>query len=297
MNRGIVAMMAKSLVNRSAFLTVVFMFAASVAFASKASELLEQKAKLEAENKSLIQEKAALTAENKRLAQEVDELKNGESRLIGIIRNTYGARDYKTTKATIETLKAKHPETQYIVECNKMLQVIAEWDKEQEKIRLENMSKLGIWTVKYYGDNFGNPTKEGYVTTTRPIKGRFSNSATTNSDLDVVLLIDTNRIGIQLWEYGSSLQKATVGYTDTYTIQVQDDNGKVCELKGTNASDMVLVHGRGVLHNMLKKNKTLKFYMVKKGGLGGNESTYNFNIDDASYYVNAVGMLTDDIGD
>lgn len=90
----------------------------------------------------------------------MDELKNGESRLIGIIRNSYAAKDYKTTSATIETLKAKHPETQYIAECGK-------------------------------------------------------------------------------WELGCNLQKAFTGKTDTYTIQVQGDNGYVFNFTGVNTSDRV----------------------------------------------------------
>lgn len=171
-----------------------------------------------------------------------------------------------------------------------MLSAIGEWKQEQERIRLENMSKLGIWTVRYYVDNFGNLTKKGYITTAKPISGRFSNSATTDSKLNVGLLIDTNNVCIQLYEYGDQLQKVPTGKTDTYTIQVQGDNGYVFNFTGVNTSDGVELDGVGVLHNMLIKSKALKFYMVEAGSYG---STYNFNIDDTSYYENAIRMLTE----
>ena len=52
----------------------------------------------------------------------------------------------------------------------------------------KDKGEYGIWKVSYYVDDFGEPTKEGYVFTS--CTGKFSNSATTNSELGVKFIID-----------------------------------------------------------------------------------------------------------
>ena len=51
----------------------------------------------------------------------------------------------------------------------------------------------GIWQFTYYVDEFRMPTDQGYIRNAEPIEGIFSNSATTDSKLDVVILLDEHQ--------------------------------------------------------------------------------------------------------
>ncbi len=96
-----------------------------------------------------------------------------------------------------------------------------------------NPDDYGMWEIKYYIDDFQNPTDEGYVTNTYWITGTFSNSATTNSKLNVSLVIDKEFAAIKLYEYGDNLVKnASSSSTDVYDIKMQDDAGEVISFRG-----------------------------------------------------------------
>ena len=143
--------------------------------------------KLQQENESLKQQINTLN-------MQIDELKNGESRLVGLIDNAYKSEDYQSAKIYIENLKKTHPESTKIDYYNKLLVTISQKEKEiqlkkeaaeKERIRLENLNNTGMWEIRHYVDRFGEPTKEGYITNKSLIEGKFSNSATSNSDLNV----------------------------------------------------------------------------------------------------------------
>jgi hypothetical protein len=59
----------------------------------------------------------------------------------------------------------------------------------------------GVWTIRYYVDQFNQPTDENYIVNDEAFVGVFSNSATTNSTLLVLILVDDD-IAIVLFEYG-----------------------------------------------------------------------------------------------
>lgn len=56
------------------------------------------------------------------------------------------------------------------------------------------------WEFRHYVDEFNEPTDKWYVTTTTT--GTFSNTATTNSEVTAVMIIDEQNIAIMLNEYG-----------------------------------------------------------------------------------------------
>jgi hypothetical protein len=64
-----------------------------------------------------------------------------------------------------------------------------------------------IWEKTYYVDDFKQPTDEWYIRTKKRMTGTFSNSATTNSDLEVSVLIDDESIAFMLYCYGWSQEK------------------------------------------------------------------------------------------
>ena len=61
---------------------------------------------------------------------------------------------------------------------------------------------------KYFVDQFGDPTDSMYLT--KVCTGVFSNSATTNSELKVGIIISENEIGIGLFEYGNHIVKDNI---------------------------------------------------------------------------------------
>ena len=68
------------------------------------------------------------------------------------------------------------------------------------------------WELKYYVDEFKEPTEEWYITNSEPFWGEFSNTATEGSEVTVNLLIDQEVLSIVLYEYGKySLQGTTQG--------------------------------------------------------------------------------------
>jgi hypothetical protein len=79
--------------------------------------------------------------------------------------------------------------------------------------------------LKYFVDEFGDATKDAYLNAI--VKGLFSNSATTDSDLYVSVLISKYEISLGLFEYGSSLVKGN-SYTN-YMVKMKLPNGEVIE--------------------------------------------------------------------
>jgi hypothetical protein len=72
----------------------------------------------------------------------------------------------------------------------------------QGQIEKDDYSGTGIWAINYFVDDFGDPTDKGYIAPSYYIKGTISNSATTNSELNVIIIIQSKSdIAVQLYEY------------------------------------------------------------------------------------------------
>ena len=93
-------------------------------------------------------------------------------------------------------------------------------------------TNTGIWQIKYYVDEFKNPTTEGYITTKEYVEGTFNNSATTNSKLYVIWLIDKDDVALKLVEYGRNVVKSSYDST-YYSIVMLDPDGKKVKMTGT----------------------------------------------------------------
>ncbi len=251
--------------------------------------------KLQQENESLKQQINTLN-------MQIDELKNGESRLVGLIDNAYKSEDYQSAKIYIENLKKTHPESTKIDYYNKLLVTISQKEKEiqlkkeaaeKERIRLENLNNTGMWEIRHYVDRFGEPTKEGYITNKSLIEGKFSNSATSNSDLNVKFLItNSSDINIKLYEYaGDNEIKGTYDYPREYFVYVKDQDGKEYSLNAKNSSDRLFFNEADsrVINKILLNSKTAKFYIKEYK----SSSVYNFSISNTEWYENAYRKLTE----
>ncbi|MEE0989811.1 MAG: hypothetical protein UIC45_00625 [Paludibacteraceae bacterium] len=138
----------------------------------------------------------SLTLENSKLIEINDELRNGEERLIKSINKFYADKDFINANLNLEKLKQKHPESLFLVENAKKIDDIIyrsniqkdSIDKHiQDSIRLANIDELGNWEIGHYVDKFGDYTGDKFIYTR--INGYFSNSATSNSKLEVIIKI------------------------------------------------------------------------------------------------------------
>ena len=73
------------------------------------------------------------------------------------------------------------------------------------------------WSIEYYLDEFQEQTDEPYII--GDFKGSFSNSATTNSVLNVQVLIDSTRVRFKFFEYGTHLLKDAGSFKFRYKTQ------------------------------------------------------------------------------
>ena len=240
-----------------------------------------------------------LITENDSLKKEIDELKNGERRLIAVVEKAYSEKDYLTAKKGIELLAIKHPESKkniefkiYSMEIEKIdLETKQKSDSEEkERIRLQNINNTGIWDVSYYVDEFGSPTKESYIRNSDYIEGVFSNTATQDSKLNVTFLINSaSDFNLKLFEYARN--NPVKGYSSqTYTVRVKDKDGKRYTFNATNYTDR-LGFGSGdsrQLHRIFMKGGLIQFAITEDHT---PTTEYKFDIHNADLYDNAYKKL------
>ncbi|MDY0144105.1 MAG: hypothetical protein RBR97_19665 [Bacteroidales bacterium] len=240
-----------------------------------------------------------LQAENERLKKELDECQNGEERLIAVVEKAYLEKDFELAKKSIDKLNKNHPHSHKNKEFSQLLNKIEraeieeklrKEEEEKEKNRLANLNNTGMWSVNYYVDEFGEKTKQGYITNTSLIRGTFSNTATQDSKLDVRFLIsNSSDISFELFEYaGNNPVKAYA--TTKYTVLVQDKDGNRLRLKATNYSDRISFDKTASrqVHNAIMKSGTLKFRIVEDET---PTTIYEFSIQNADWYENAYRKL------
>jgi hypothetical protein len=246
------------------------------------------------------------------LEKEIDDLKNGEQRIIGLIENSLENENYINAEQNINILYSKHPESLKNSYYKKVLSSISsklEKQKQaiekhiQDSIKLANINNLGIWSINYFVDDFGQPTKDGYITTENPIYGKFSNTATENSRLRVRFIIANKKsVAIKLFEYDGN--NPVKGYRDTYNVLVQDKDGNQYKLWANNFdsdritfSDMTYYrdsnHSENMsysekMHNILLSGGNIKIKIIDSER---NSTQYNFEIENADWYENAYIKL------
>lgn len=244
-------------------------------------------------------EKKELSKENKRLSAELDECQNGAERIVAKVEKAYALKDYSEARLNINKLYDKHPESSMNKELKQLLKKIEKEElaeqkrkeaAEKERIRLENLNNTGMWTVSYYVDDFGEPTKEGYIRNTDLIAGTFSNTATQNSALNVKFLItNSSDISIMLYEYaGNNPVKAYS--SEWYTVLVQDKDGSRIKLSAINRSDRLQFNtdGSRKIHHILMKGGDVKFKIIEDDA---PTTQYQFKIKKADWYENAYAKL------
>jgi outer membrane murein-binding lipoprotein Lpp len=241
-----------------------------------------------------------IKAENQSLKTELDELQNGEKRLVATIDKAYLDKNYARARASIVTLKSRHPESNrnadyaaLLVEIDKAEAVerTAREIADRERTRLANLSNTGMWQNSLYVDNFGEPTRDAYIRNARPILGTFSNTATQDAPLRVRFLInDSSHISIMLYEYAGDVP-ITVNDLTGYTVRVRDQDGKNYEMYATSVSDRLGLEQEDArkLHAIFINGGRVRFWIQPTHTLS---TQYRFDIDNADWYSNAYEKLS-----
>ena len=164
---------------------------------------------------------------------------------------------------------------------------------EREEKRLEELKKMGSWNTGIFVDEFGDPTNKKFLKITA--LGKFSNTATNNSDLRVDMFLDGDDISspwFRLYEYNRS--NPLKGYFDVhgYRCRGKDGGGRVKNF------DLSLYRGGNSLRfsskrqakqfvELIENENSAKFscYDIK------NPSTKYFFQLDFKYYKNALRKL------
>jgi hypothetical protein len=240
-----------------------------------------------------------LKSENEKIKTELNECKFGADKLIAKIEKAYSEKRYSEAIQDIANLAHKHPESP---KNKKFSELLTKIEQEQsvknaqkaairkEKIRLANINNTGMWSVEHYVDEFGEPTKQGYISNTNDIQGTFSNTATQSSDLNVTFLItSSSKISFQLYEYAKN-NPVKAYSSDSYTVMIQDKDGKRYKLAAENYSDRLTFdsYSSKQVQSILLKGGSIKFKVIE------NESPttqYEFVILNADWYENAYKKL------
>lgn len=247
----------------------------------------------QSEYRKMISKRDSLMNEIETLKEELEELNNGEERLINLAENAYKDNEYIKAKFYIDRLLKKHPESSKFTYYKNMLVEIEPKvqnelkkieKKRKDSIRLANINKLGIWKIGYYVNNFDEPTGERYVETY--VNGTFSNSATTNSDLRVCFIIDKNSIRIQLYEYAGNHPIKGEGFLK---FTIKDSNNKIHTVKSYNndsGDNTIEEEYFDEVKAILLNGGKIKF--VALADKYGSPSEYKFEIVNADYLENAL---------
>lgn len=159
-----------------------------------------------------------------------------------------------------------------------------------EKINMAatDPEEVGAWHTDYYTDEFNIPTDEKYIFM-YGTDGTFSNSATTDSELEAAIVVDKNRIAFTLVEYGRYLVKGSYR-TMTYSVTVLDADGNKTNMSATlqKNDDKIYIDQKykAKMLELLKQNGTLIFSIKDKYG-----SSYLFMLEDTSFFENAYNAL------
>lgn len=146
----------------------------------------------------------------------------------------------------------------------------------------------GFWELKYYVDEFKQPTKNGYIEVNTST-GTFSNSATTDSSLSARLVVDKEKVCIFLYEYGDMLVKNPYSQSQDYDITIKDKDGEKLTFHGIiySGADRLCFwsfyayeHTEEEAREMIAKGGEVSFYIVEQER---QTTSYLFTVDCTGY--------------
>lgn len=213
-------------------------------------------------------------SDNEILNQQITEIRsylNECNAIKGVLEKEYGS-----TAKVEEKLKEKLKE-----EANKIVQ----------SARQAALKVTGMWVERHFIDDFGNQTEARYIENSSSIQGTFSNTATSDADLNVDILIQVYdgkpHIRFYLFEYAGNHPVKEVS-SEFYTVLLQDSAGNSFTFDAVGESNYIAPQFDSFdLHNALLKGGKIQFVIKRKYF----PTEYKFTINNADHYDNAFKML------
>lgn len=219
-----------------------------------------------------------------------------------VVKNGNGAQDQSEKSSTFALEEGKYQlevrsegyktyQKSLEIPKNKNIAVSLEKDPVYwEKKKQAELRKTGIWGVGHYVDEFDMPTAEAYLANKTNFSGTFSNTATQDSALEALIMIDSKKMSIQLFEYAGSNPVKAAG-EERYRVKVRDANQKTYGLQASNYSDRLVIdkNDEATFHNVLLKGGSVSIRIDRIDF----PTSYNFTIPDAKYYKNAYRIMSE----
>ena len=168
-------------------------------------------------------------------------------------------------------------------------------DNTSQTNNQNNSNTFGIWEIRNFVDDFGEPTKERHITTKKTISGKYSIFSSNNVDMQVyIAIVSKEKIAIQFKDWSGSLISKG-GYTISYKVLVQDSESERYTLSasnynsGYNSDWLYFSYSEAkIMYNILLKGGTIKFKIYSDDLLNHE---YSFTIDNANGLENAYNKL------
>lgn len=139
-----------------------------------------------------------------------------------------------------------------------------------------------LWKKGYYTDEFNEATGEEFAYI--DLKGTFSNTATTDSDLSVRIIADFNDIQFYLLEY-ETYKLTSFFDTQTYTIRIKDGSDNIHTFSGwlSESTNRIFLDDeyRAKMLDILKKGGKIRFSITDDHSAS---TKYVFSINNANNF-------------
>ena len=153
-------------------------------------------------------------------------------------------------------------------------------------------SNQSNWTINYFVDEFGDKSKDKYVTNERIIRGVFSNSATENSNLSAQFIIEKSMlVYLKLFEYaGDNPVKSII--ESGYKVKVKYSDSLVADIFAKNISDRLKFNQTDSkkLINIFSKPGKVQFSILEISEY--SHSTYKFEFMNGDNFEVKLTELT-----
>lgn len=114
-------------------------------------------------------------------------------------------------------------------------------------------------TIRNYVDRFGDPTSDKYITQSGRQHGLFTNSATTNEDMEWYIIVSEDEVSFVIYEYERTRLLGSAGYPDKYDIYVKAGSN-TSYFSGLNRSDRISLNSKESddFITLMRENDSLK---------------------------------------
>lgn len=155
----------------------------------------------------------------------------------------------------------------------------------------------GIWQLKYFVDEFKQPTDQAYISN-QLVEGTFSNSAATNKMVQARFLVQRYKgkpwVELMLYEYGNYQVKNSGSKSVNYKVIMKDSKGKKTTMTATiysNGDRLTFTEADAqTIVDAFSQNGSVSFYVEENSKYGYNDN-YTFTIKDTSGFANAFKQV------